>query len=655
MTAAPAIVVLNRFALETAMRLVEALPGATLHCGSDEVFRQAGEAPLPLAGEGGARRSSSDGGRVRGLCPGRSVNPIRHSGGENQVNHTNNFSLQEDLIHKIDQVPSHLRNLYQQGTPILAICAAGIVIRALAPVLADKRAEPPVLAVAPDGSAVIPLLGGHHGANDLARQVGAVLRVAPAITTASDLAFGVALDDPPPGWRLANPQHLKPFMAALLDGGTVRLAGSAPWLEKSGLPFADHAPLEILVTTEAAAGSETRLVLHPQSVALGVGCERGAEPAELTSLVTRTLVEAKLSPLAIAGVFSVDLKADEPAVHALADHLGVPARFFDAATLEALTPRLANPSDLVFREVGCHGVAEAAALAAAGDTATLFVEKRKSARATCALAAAPAPFDARPVGRPQGWLAIVGLGPGSPDWRTPEAERLLRQASDLVGHDLYLDFLGDLSAGKTLHSSPMGEEEARARLALDLAAAGRQVVLVSSGDPGVYAMATLVFALLETDGREAWRRLPIQVAPGVTALHAAAARVGAPTGHDFCAISLSDLLTPWEVIARRVEAAAATDFVIGFFNPVSRRRDWQLDRARDILLKHRTKETPVILARAVGREEESVRVIPLADLSADKADMLTIVIVGASTTRTVPREGGVWVYTPRGYDCEPKP
>ena len=593
--------------------------------------------------------------RERGLSSGRSVNAVRHSSSGEEVDHINNLETLGGLLHKIDEVPSHLRDLYQEGTPILALCAAGIVIRALAPVLADKRAEPPVLAIAPDGSAVIPLLGGHRGANDLAHEIAAILGVAPAITTASDLAFGVALDDPPPGWRLANPEHFKPFMAALLHGATVRLAGSAPWLKEGGLPFADDAALEILVTTEATAGSETRLVLHPQSVAIGVGCERGAESAELISLVTRTLAEAGLSPLAIAGVFSLDLKADEPAVHAVADHLGAPARFFDAATLEALTPRLANPSDLVFREVGCHGVAEAAALAAAGDDATLLIEKRKSARATCAIAAAPAPFDARAVGRPQGWLAIVGLGPGSPDWRTPEAERFLRCASDLVGHDLYLDLLGDLSGGKTLHSSPMGEEEARARLALDLAAAGRQVVLVSSGDPGVYAMATLVFALLETDGREAWRRLPIQVAPGVTALHAAAARVGAPTGHDFCAISLSDLLTPWEVIARRVEAAAAADFVIGFFNPVSRRRDWQLDRARDILLKHRAKETPVILARAVGREEESVQVIPLADLSADKADMLTTVIVGASTTRTLPRAGGVWVYTPRGYDCEPKP
>ena len=204
------------------------------------------------------------------------------------------------------------------------------------------------------------------GANDLARAIGEVLGVAPAITTASDRRFGVALDAPPDGWRLANPEHHKPFVAALLKGARVRLAGDAPWLAESELPWAEDGELTIRVTEQNTAGSPRRLVYHPAVLALGVGCERGADPQELRALVEETLAAQDLSPRAVAGVYSIDLKADEPAVQALAAHLGVAARFFDAAALEAECHRLANPSEAVYREVGCHGVAEGAALAAAG-------------------------------------------------------------------------------------------------------------------------------------------------------------------------------------------------------------------------------------------------------------------------------------------------
>ncbi|MEX1203942.1 MAG: cobalamin biosynthesis protein, partial [Dongiaceae bacterium] len=489
------------------------------------------------------------------------------------------------------EVGAHLRALFASGTPIVGVCAAGVLIRACAPLLADKEAEPPVVAVAEDGSVAVPLLGGHRGANELARRVAAALGGVAAITTAGDLRLGFALDDPPPGWRLADAAAVKPVTAALLAGEPVGLAvetaeADCAWLRRA--PFAADGPVRLRVTDRAVAGASDTVVLHPATLAVGVGCERGAPADDLVALVRRALAEAGLAAGSVACVASIALKAAEPAVHEAAAALGVPARFFDAAALAAETPRLANPSDLVFRETGCYGVAEGAALAAAGPAATLVVAKTRSARATCAVARSPRVIDAAAVGRARGRLCIVGIGPGEAAGRTAEAEAALAAATDLVGYRLYLDLLGGLAAGKARHGFELGEEDARARLALDLAAAGRSVALVSSGDPGVYAMASLVFELVEraalslSKGADdpGWARVELVVLPGVSAMQVAAARVGAPLGHDFCAISLSDLLTPWAAIERRLRAAAAGDFVVALYNPVSRRRRTQLGLAR---------------------------------------------------------------------------
>jgi cobalt-precorrin 5A hydrolase/precorrin-3B C17-methyltransferase len=349
-------------------------------------------------------------------------------------------------------------------------------------------------------------------------------------------------------------------------------------------------------------------------------------------------------------VVSVDLKAAEPAVHGLAAGLGVAARFLTPERLLAETPRLATPSELVFRETGCWGVAEGAALAAVGPAGRLLVPKRKGERVTCAVAEAPRDLDPTAIGRPQGRLAVVGLGPGDRRWRTDEAQRLLAEAEELVGYGRYLDLVGPAAKGKPRHEFPLGAEVERCRFALERAAEGRSVALVCSGDPGIYALATLVFELLERTADPAWARVAVTVSPGVSALQAAAAVVGAPLGHDFCAISLSDLLTPVEVIERRIRAAAAGDFAVAFYNPVSLRRRELLDRARDLLLEHRPPATPVGLARNLGRPDQSTRIVPLAELAAGMCDMLTLVLVGASGTRRAHRlHGPDWVYTPRGY------
>jgi len=411
--------------------------------------------------------------------------------------------------------------------------------------------------------------------------------------------------------------------------------------------------VRLTTTVEPVAGDETHLVFHPQSFALGVGCARNCPADEMADLADRALAQANVARGAVAGVFSLDLKADEPAVNALARRLGVPVRLFDAATLEAQAPRLANPSAVVFAEVGCHGVAEGAALVAAGPDGTLAVPKLKSANATVALARAPGPITALP-GRPRGRVSLVGIGPGQADWRTPEASRLIAEAGELVGYGLYIDLIGPLAHGKPRRDFPLGAEEDRCRYALERAGEGQDVALICSGDAGIYAMGALVFELLDraqdSGGvSDAARRVEVISAPGVSALQAAAARAGAPLGHDFCAISLSDLLTPREDIVRRIRAAAEGDFVIAFYNPVSARRRTLLAEAREILLARRPADTPVLLASNLGRPEEKLAYRRLADLRVDEVDMLTVVLVGSSQSKLAHLGEGPRMYTPRGY------
>ena len=251
-------------------------------------------------------------------------------------------------------------------------------------------------------------------------------------------------------------------------------------------------------------------------------------------------------------------------------------------------------------------------------------------------------------------LFVVGTGPGAAALVTPRASSAISASSDLVAYGLYLDLLGAVCDGKTHHDLPLGEEIGRARLALDLAASGKTTALISSGDIGIYAMATLVFELLDQQlqGKEThpeWLDVDIEVIPGVSAMQAGASCVGAMLGHDFCTISLSDLLTPWETIDKRIHSAGEGDFVVSFYNPVSRKRDWQLNHARDVLLKYRPANTPVLLGRQLTREDEAITITTLDKLDAKDVDMFTLVSVGNSESKHIVNGSKEWIYTPRGY------
>ena len=251
-----------------------------------------------------------------------------------------------------------------------------------------------------------------------------------------------------------------------------------------------------------------------------------------------------------------------------------------------------------------------------------------------------------------GKLSIVGLGPGDPDWITPQALRALEQASDLVGYSTYLDLVPELANKPLRHSSGNRVELDRSVEALDLALGGRNVVLVTSGDPGIFAMASAVWEVL--DGEPArWAALEVEVVPGLSAMQAAAARAGAPLGHDFCVISLSDYHKSRKVIEHRLTHALQGDFVIALYNPASLTRREMINRALELAAEYRAAETPVIIARDMGRAGESHDILALQDVDPQVIDMRTIVLIGSTRSRVVERQGGRTVYTPRTYQDEP--
>ncbi|BBU29760.1 precorrin-3 methylase CobJ [Burkholderia sp. THE68] len=501
-----------------------------------------------------------------------------------------------------DDFGAHVRELYAAGTPVVALCSAGIVIRALAPCLADKGAEPPVLAIAQDGSAVVPLLGGMRGVNGLAREIGAALDVAPAITTSGELRFGQCLLAPPEGYALADIEQGKRFVSDLLAGETTRVEGHAPWLDDAALPRADDARRTVRVTPFAASDADS-LVIHPRCVLAWINDV--SRDDDIVERVRRALRDRGLAPLALAALCAPVRDMASQSLADAAHALDVPLRFCDAAPFDV--------SDA--REIG--------------------------------LQVQDAPIDAQSIGRARGTLTVIGLGPGSAALMTPAAKDALAAAQDVLGYETYVRMAGPFRDDQRVHITDNREELQRARHAFELASEGRRVVVVSSGDPGVFAMAAAVLEALD-EGRAAypaWSAVKLAIVPGVSASLATAARAGAPLGHDFCVMSLSDNLKPWSVIEKRIAHAGEADLVMAFYNPLSKARPWQFDRAIEIVRRYRGVGTPVVLGRDIGRPAEALRVVTLGELKSELVDMRTMVIVGSSTTRVV----GDWVYTPRWY------
>ena len=516
----------------------------------------------------------------------------------------------------------HLRTRYAQGTPLIVLCAAGIVIRSLAPALASKGAEPPVLAVAEDGSTVVPLLGGLAGVNDMAREIAAALDVSAAITTSGELRFGACLLNPPDGYVLASLEHGKHFVSDLLAGESTRIEGHAPWLEQANLPYAAGARLSIRISEQLGNGAADELLIHPRCVVAAV--LEGHE--ETAGRVRQALQDARIAPLSLAALLAPHGAMNDAALRQAAAALGVPLRFVETDV---------EPSD-------SHALLNAA-------LRTPW-QKLDGSEPALALASCAAPVDPAQIGHGRGTLSVVGLGPGSADLMVPAARRALDAATDILGYATYVTMAGPFRADQQLHSSDNREELQRARHAFELASEGRSVAIVSSGDPGVFAMASAVLEALDHSDDAAWAGVELNIVPGVSAAFATAAQAGAPLGHDFCMLSLSDNLKPWSVIETRLRHAAEADLVMAFYNPISRARPWQLERALEILRGLRTPDTVVVLGRDIGRPGATLSSTTLGALRSEQVDMRTMVIVGSSTTRRIAGgPHGEWIYTPRWY------
>uniref|UniRef100_UPI0025DA8097 precorrin-3B C(17)-methyltransferase n=1 Tax=Thermosynechococcus sp. OHK43 TaxID=2763133 RepID=UPI0025DA8097 len=408
-------------------------------------------------------------------------------------------------------------------------------------------------------------------------------------------------------------------------------------------------PLEnaVWITEKVLPSSVTSGVAwHPRVLWLGIGCERGTSAALIQHAIDQTLAQAGLSPLAIAGLASIDRKADEVGLCQVAKAHDWPSRWFSAQELAPVT--VPTPSAIVAAEMGTPSVAEAAAVLAS-EGGRLIVPKQiyrqggEGGAVTIAIAQSEREFIPR-----QGSLSLIGTGPGSLDQLTLGARSALLAADILVGYTLYLELIAPLrQPGQMVAAYGITQERQRAQVAIDLAQWGLNVAVVSSGDCGIYGMAGLVLELLaEAD----ITNLPVAVFPGVSAVNAAAARLGAPLMHDFCTISLSDRLTPWPVIKKRLQAAAEADFVTALYNPRSRDRQQQLVDAKAIFLEYRSPQTPVAIVRAAYRPEEHITLTTLGAFEPAAVDMFSLVLIGNASTRRFQD----WLITPRGYLGNPK-
>ncbi|MGC1310180.1 MAG: precorrin-3B C(17)-methyltransferase [Phormidesmis sp.] len=552
--------------------------------------------------------------------------------------------------------------------------ASGAVVRLIAPLLTDKATDPAIVVVDQSGKVAISLCGGHRGGGDrLTQRISQLLGVQPILTGSSAALNLPGIDTLglPFGW-IAGTGDWTGVSAAIARKAPIQVlqeAGSALWQKhlpanhpfQFGFPeFEDRNAqakpkgrvwISPIKRNFAADTELPKVQWHPRVLWVGVGCERGTSKELIDYAVTQACRAQHLAVEAIAGIATIDLKSDEVGLIDFVTEKKWPLRCFSAKTLKAIT--VPTPSRIVEQAVGTPSVSEAAAIAAAGesDLRVLRVKKQvvkqqnveilgAKGAVTVAIAQAKTEY----IGR-IGKLHLVGTGPGSLSQITPAASSAIANADVVIGYSLYIDIIRPLfRLGQIVEALPITQEKQRAERAIELANWGLTVAVVSSGDCGIYGMAGLVLEQLRAGDWDG--KVPkVQVFPGVSALQSAASRVGAPLMHDFCAISLSNLLTPWEVIQLRLRSAAEGDFIVALYNPKSKTRTEQVIYARDTFLQHRSADTPVALARSLYRPDEQITLTTLGDMLNHPIDMLTTIIIGNRSSRDY--KG--WFITPRGY------
>ncbi len=558
---------------------------------------------------------------------------------------------------------NQVAHLWDKHSSFIFIMAMGIVVRSISPLLGDKRTDPAVVVLNEKGDHVVSVLSGHiGGANDLARRIASLIGAEAVITTASDINNLPSIDlwASENGLVIENWDALPHVATRLMNEEQLRIYSEPDFpLPKAFIREDDPRHADILVTKKerieiCSSCVKDQLYLRPQNLIVGIGCNRGTSAQEIESAVKAVLLEHNLSFLSIHSLATVDVKAGEHGLLEFSRQYDLSIKAFSAGELNEVSG--IEKSDIVFRAVGANAVAEPASLLASG-TMKPLVPKQKVGNVTVAVALRKAESENKTEARigegmdmKCGKLYIVGIGPGSAEYITPRAIKAIHDADVIVGYDTYIDLVRNLISGKEIFSTGMTKEIDRCAKAVDLALSGKKVAVISGGDPGIYAMAGLVFEILKNAvGAYGDTPLPVvEIVPGISALNAAASRLGAPLMHDFASISLSDRLTPWELIEKRLDAAASADFVIVLYNPKSRGRVGHLDRAVEIISKYRKPETPVGIVKAAMREGEQMTVSDLAGVLDADVDMQTTVIIGNSKTY-------IWngrIITPRGYESK---
>lgn len=550
--------------------------------------------------------------------------------------------------------------VFHRYRQLVLIMAVGIAVRSIASEVTDKRADPGVVVVDEGGSYAVSLLSGHAGgANALAERIAAFLGARPVITTASEVGDTISADllGREFGWEREEEENLTGVSAALVNGervGLYRDAGEKNWWPETkplpenvtvfdsldALAGADCAAA--LVITDRTISEEKRarlprrtVVYRPKSLVAGIGCNRGTGADVIEAAVRDVFSRHGLSTGSIRSVATIDLKRDEEGLLRFARGYGLPVEYYDRESLSAAD--FPSPASEVARKyAGTPAVCESAAILSSG--AGLIVPKA-SFRGAVTVAVARLPFDRAERGG--GRLFLTGLGPGGPEQMTFRAREAICRSEVVVGYRVYIRLIEPFLRGKEIIATGMGAEVARVKTAIDLAQKGRVVSIVCSGDAGIYGMAGLAGEILRERGEE----LEMEVVPGVPAVAAAAALLGAPLMGDFAAISLSDYLVTWEKIGQRLELAAEGDFVIALYNPRSKKRPHQLAAAREIIRRHRASSTPAGIVTGAYREGQSVVITDLEHLLDHEVDMNTIIIIGNSATFTFDGR----MVTPRGY------
>lgn len=537
--------------------------------------------------------------------------------------------------------PHHLPEAVQafrKGTAIIGVMAAGILMRHFAPHLTDKTKDAPLILLDPHGDYILPLTGAHHGAMAWIQKIAPHLHKAKILsTTASKNILGFSLSEPPAGWHLIAHKDYASLTARILEGASVRISPALTWLgDLKQTP--SHEAISLIASWRKKKELHNCLIYAPQRLAVGIGCIRHIDSKFLIQKMDELLAHHQLEPQAISGFFSLDIKKDEDAIHHCANHYQREARFFSKDELEQEKMRLRNPSTKVFKEVGIYGVAEAAALRAVGKRGKLIVPKTSYEGLNLAIALAPKPM-IELNGNRRGSLTIIGIGAGGGETMTMRAHRHLWQAECIVGFEGYLNLLTEFKETHRMFPYPLGAEEERAQKAFLLAEQGYRVALVSSGDAGIYGMAAPAIQLLK-DAPPSWHRIQLKIVAGVSAMQEASARHGAALGHDIATISLSDLLTPRDIILNRLQSALIAEFVIALYNPTSSKRQEFFKQCLTLIYRHRKPQTPILIARLMERKGDHSTITTLDELPLleKDIDMNTIIIIGTATSQLIERE-----------------